>query len=259
MTLIAGNPPLQETPPSGGVSYLLCSLIKNPEEEDPPRSTWYKFFEGGTLPPGSWLGNIANRNPPRGGFSAINLIQSRLIQMCGTWLVRDSLHAFMCPHRWDLNHSWLVASIRDSLHSFVTRCMHSCVLIYGTWLIRDSLHPFVTRCIHSWLVACIHVSSYPTRCRRCIGCLKLQVSFHKRATNYRALLPKMTTKTKASWASSPRGYRDSARLLGESWCQKKWGAIRGKKLPRNREIVVEWMVGCGCIGTVDSRRNFAQS
>ena len=129
MTLIAGNPPLQETPPSGGVSYLLCSLIKNPEEEDPPRSTWYKFFEGGTLPPGSWLGNIANRNPPRGGFSAINLIQSRLIQMCGTWLVRDSLHAFMCPHRWDLNHSWLVASIRDSLHSFVTRCMHSCVLI----------------------------------------------------------------------------------------------------------------------------------
>ena len=38
-----------ERPPPG-VSYLLCSLIKNPEEEDPPRSTWYKFFEGGPLP-----------------------------------------------------------------------------------------------------------------------------------------------------------------------------------------------------------------
>jgi len=30
----------KEPPPPGGVSYLLCSLIKNPEEEDPPRSTW---------------------------------------------------------------------------------------------------------------------------------------------------------------------------------------------------------------------------
>jgi len=39
------------------------------------------------------------------------------------------------------------------------------------------------------------------------------------------------------------GYRDSASLLGESWWQTKWGAIRGKKLHKNREIVVEWMVG----------------
>ena len=39
--------------PPRGVSYLLCLLIKNPEEEDPPRSTWYKFFEGFPLPPGS--------------------------------------------------------------------------------------------------------------------------------------------------------------------------------------------------------------
>jgi len=50
-----------------GNSYLLCSLIKNPEEEDHPQSTWYKFFEEGPLPPGSWLGNIVNGNPPRGG------------------------------------------------------------------------------------------------------------------------------------------------------------------------------------------------
>jgi len=39
------------------------------------------------------------------------------------------------------------------------------------------------------------------------------------------------------------GYRDSARLLGESWWQKNWGAIRGKKLYRNRRIVVEWTPG----------------
>jgi len=39
--------------------------------------------------------------------------------------------------------------------------------------------------------------------RKCIGCLKLQVSFWKRATNYGALLWKMTYKEKASYESSP--------------------------------------------------------
>jgi len=39
--------------------------------------------------------------------------------------------------------------------------------------------------------------------RRPIGCLKLQVIFCKRATNYRALLWKMTCKDKASYGSSP--------------------------------------------------------
>jgi len=39
----------------GGVSYVLCSLIKNPgpEEEDPPRRICTRCFEGGPLPPGS--------------------------------------------------------------------------------------------------------------------------------------------------------------------------------------------------------------
>ena len=39
--------------------------------------------------------------------------------------------------------------------------------------------------------------------RRPIGCLKLQVIFRKRATNYRALLRKMTCKDKASYDSTP--------------------------------------------------------
>ena len=42
-----------------------------------------------------------------------------------------------------------------------------------------------------------------TRCRRHIGCLMLQVNFRKRATNYRALLRKMTYKDKAFCGSSP--------------------------------------------------------
>jgi len=39
--------------------------------------------------------------------------------------------------------------------------------------------------------------------RRPTGCLKLQSSFHQRATNYRALLRKMTYKDKASYVSLP--------------------------------------------------------
>jgi len=39
--------------------------------------------------------------------------------------------------------------------------------------------------------------------RRPIGCLKVQVIFRKRATNYRALLRKMTYEDKASNGSSP--------------------------------------------------------
>ena len=39
--------------------------------------------------------------------------------------------------------------------------------------------------------------------RRPIGCLKLQVILRKRATNYRALLRKMTCEDKASYGSSP--------------------------------------------------------
>jgi len=39
--------------------------------------------------------------------------------------------------------------------------------------------------------------------QRLIGCVKLQVIFHKRATNYRALLQKMTYTDKASFDSTP--------------------------------------------------------
>ena len=46
----------------------------------------------------------------------------------------------------------------------------------------------------------LHVQN---RCRlqQVVGCLKLQVSFRKRATNYSALLRKMTWKDKASYDS----------------------------------------------------------
>ena len=48
-----------------------------------------------------------------------------------------------------------------------------------------------------------HVWIGDTRWRRPIRCLKLQVVLRKRATNYRALLRKMTCKNKASYGSWP--------------------------------------------------------
>ena len=70
----------KETPPPGGLSYLLCSLIENRGEEDPPWRTtpkidqfWGCFFRGGPLPPGPWFGNHQTEKPPQeGGFLSIN-------------------------------------------------------------------------------------------------------------------------------------------------------------------------------------------
>jgi len=44
---------------------------------------------------------------------------------------------------------------------------------------------------------------FPTGWRRCTGCLRLQISFRKRATHCRAILWKMTSKDKASCHSTP--------------------------------------------------------
>jgi len=49
----------------------------------------------------------------------------------------------------------------------------------------------------------VYVCKRSTGWRRPIVCLKLQVIFCKRATNYRALLRKMTYKDKASYDSMP--------------------------------------------------------
>ena len=77
----------------------------------------------------------------------------------------------------------------------------------------------------SMLVLSSQTVKHGTGRRRCTGCLKSQVSFRKRATNYRALLREMTNKEKASYGSSPpcklspahkSSRRSSARLY--LWC-----------------------------------------
>ena len=48
-----------------------------------------------------------------------------------------------------------------------------------------------------------YTGSFDTGWRRLIGSPKLQIIFHKRATKYRALLRKLTSKDKGSYESSP--------------------------------------------------------
>jgi len=51
---------------------------------------------------------------------------------------------------------------------------------------------------HLWMGVMSHTHTTCT-----IGCLKLQVSFRKRATNYRALVQEMTYEDKTSYGSWP--------------------------------------------------------
>jgi len=64
---------------------------------------------------------------------------------------------------------------------------------------------------------CCQTYSWGTGWRRCIGCLKLQVSFCKRATNRRALLQKETYTDKASYGSLPPCIYLVAKHV--CWCQ----------------------------------------
>ena len=79
---------------------------------------------------------------------------------------------------------------------------------------------------HTHAYANTHISASnmhphtPTGWRRCIGCLKLQVSFRKRATNVGALLRKMTGRTTARRTAPtlPRAIR-----AGPNVCGKEFG------------------------------------
>jgi len=66
----------------------------------------------------------------------------------------------------------------------------------------------------------VAIQSFPTTgWRRLIRCLELQVIFRKRATNFRALLRKMTYKDKASYDSTPPCMRPSLNQKKHIWDQ----------------------------------------
>jgi len=84
-------------------------------------------------------------------------------------------------------------------------CVCVCVYVFVYVCVSICTYVCVCVCVCGRVSAGVYVCVYSPRTgwRRLIGCLKLQVIFCKRATNYRALLRKMTYKDKASYESSP--------------------------------------------------------
>jgi len=92
----------------------------------------------------------------------------------------------------------------------VCMCMYVCV--YVCLGVRAYVYAGVCVCVrirfvhtHSHVEFIAYTHAHPTHgrgWRRRIGCLKLQVSFRKRATNFRSLLRNITCKDKTFYASS---------------------------------------------------------
>jgi len=97
-------------------------------------------------------------------------------------------------------------------HHTYARVMSHTWMSHGTHM-NASWHAYECVMTHIWM-SHVNTQTKPhsiTVWRRCIGCLKLQVSFrlklqvsfHQRATYHRALLRKMTYKDKASYDATP--------------------------------------------------------
>jgi len=69
-------------------------------------------------------------------------------------------------------------------------------ILLSSWILSCTLHPLL------WILSS-SLTMDGTRWRRLSGCLKLQVTFRKRATSYRALLRKITYNDKLSYDSAP--------------------------------------------------------
>jgi len=87
------------------------------------------------------------------------------------------------------------------IHTYIYTYTKIYMRAYTCTYIHIYTHIYVHMCIHMHLH--IHVYICIIRWRRPIGCLKLRVIFRKRATNYRALLRKITYNDQASYGSLP--------------------------------------------------------
>jgi len=125
----------------------------------------------------------------------------RLIHMCALTHSYESRHTY----EWVTAHIWMSQGthMNESRHTYEWVRAHIW-MSHGTHM-NESGH------LRQSYDAGVDVHGDSTGRRRPIGCLESQVIFRKRATNYRALLRKMTYKDKASYGSSPPciAFRDS--------------------------------------------------
>jgi len=97
--------------------------------------------------------------------------------------------------------------ITELIHIYSTdEWVSSCKVCHFKNLTHIEGAPLIPKKTHTHILnelTCSFNELIRTGWRRCIGCLKLQVYFRKRVTNYRALLRKMTYEDKASYVSLP--------------------------------------------------------
>jgi len=121
-------------------------------------------------------------------------------------------------HEWVMSRTWLsrVTRVNELFRLFLClRVMYESRHVYERvmshkyeWVMSHIWVSHVTHMSESshtyeWVMSHIWVSHVAAGQQRCRGCLELQISFRKRATNHWALVRKMTSKGKASYGSSP--------------------------------------------------------
>jgi len=126
--------------------------------------------------------------------------------------------------------------------------LHICAAWHNTsrmqcrWSIYIYIYSFTCLCcvtgythIHVFGVTYSHMCIHGIGWRRCIGCLKLQVSFRKKATNYRALLWKLNYKDGASDASPPPCIESEREREREREREKEKERVRQRERERERK------------------------
>ena len=148
-------------------------------------------------------------------------IHSYLTQRCQSMRVLERILHSCTHYRTLLRICLLSAHTAFWTHSYLTQryqsarifggflCVHIRMRLFWIYFLKCTMgfwHSFIcdwtlSNCSGSWKGSSLR--AYYTGWRRLIGSLKLQVIFRKRATNYRALLWKITYKDNASCDSTP--------------------------------------------------------
>jgi len=170
----------------------------------------------------------------------------------GTWLIQ--MCAMTHLYVWHNGHLYTreTGPLRIDTFICVTWSIHMCDMTHscvwhghlytretGSLNVRWCAYRYVCGCAYRHVCVHIYVLSVciHTGWRRLIGSPKLQIIFHERATKYRSLLRKMTSKDKGSYESSPpciaqsiysRGWVAQKRPKTASWlrCSASKCAIR---------------------------------
>ena len=126
---------------------------------------------------------------------------NRQIYICVTGLCICKICSQINPHLHFICLLWSASHVHvKCVYIHMNFHLYSSIFVQYLWIVCTYKYIFM------WYIIFWISSSYTERTgwRRYIGCLKLQVSLRKKATNYRALLWKMTCTDKAPYASSPR-------------------------------------------------------